>query len=158
MLRTASTLRAAAAALLLPLAATACGDDPVGPTYPEDVNFAASLGVDLEQMERLPSGVYIQTLQSGDGLPVNSGEVTIAYTLWLPDGTEIEDNPSFQFILGQTNLIPGFVDGITGMRVGERRLIVIPSELGYGSQGTSSIPPNSVLVFLVELLSAGGPS
>jgi FKBP-type peptidyl-prolyl cis-trans isomerase len=91
------------------------------------------------------------------GLPVNSGEMNVAYTLWLPDGTEVESNNDFSFVLGQTSLIPGFVSGVTGMRVEEVRLIVIPSDLAYGSRGTSRVPPNSVLVFEVELISAGGP-
>jgi peptidylprolyl isomerase len=157
MFRIPATVRTAAAALLLLPFVAACGDDPVGPTGPEDVDFAASLGVDLSQMQELPSGVYIQTLQEGVGLPVNNGPMTVAYTLWLPDGTEVDSSNSFEFELGVTSLIDGFVAGVSGMRVDEIRLIVVPSDQGYGSQGTSSVPPNSVLVFEVELLAAGGP-
>ena len=148
---------------LLP-ALGACGDDdPLGPQYPEDVEFAASLGIDLEQMTRLESGVYIQTIQDGADLPVISGQVSVAYKLWLPDGTLVDESPAGQsltFTFGQRQVITGFEAGVSGMRVGEIRKIVVPSELGYGGNppSGSAIPPHSVLVFQVELISGGTPA
>jgi peptidylprolyl isomerase len=53
-------------------------------------------------------------------------------------------------------VVPGFRDAIAGMKVGGRREVVIPPALGYGSQGNASIPPNSTLVFVIDLLSASG--
>jgi FKBP-type peptidyl-prolyl cis-trans isomerase len=134
--------------------ASACGDDPLAPRDPEDVEFASSLGVDLAQMTRLESGVYIQTLVEGDGVGLQEdGSAEIEYTLWLPDGTEIDDG----VIPYPINLIPGFVIGILGAREGETRLIVIPSSLGYGASGQNRIPPHSVLVFRVTMLSVELP-
>lgn len=154
MSRTAPRSLAWALALALLPVLNACGDDPLGPQYPEDTEFAASLGIDLSQMTRLSSGVYIQTLQAGEGDPVTSGTLTVAYTLWLPDGTRLQDG-SFPFALGVGAVIPGFEAGVTGMLVGETRRLVIPSDQGYGANppSGSGIPKHSVLVFDVELLS-----
>ncbi|UCC26342.1 MAG: FKBP-type peptidyl-prolyl cis-trans isomerase [Gemmatimonadales bacterium] len=142
--------------VLLALLAS-CGDDPLGPRYPEDVNFAPALGIDLDQMTMLDSGVYVQTTQEGEGLSVTEGDVTVAYTLWLPDGTEV-DSGELGFTFGANQVIPGFELGVSGMRVGEIRKIVIPSELAYGSRGTSRVPPHSVLVFEVELITGAVPA
>lgn len=149
----ATALRRAAAVVLLP-ALAACGDDPLGPQYPEDTEFAASLEIDLDQMTRLESGVYVQTLEEGTGDPVQSGTVTVGYTLWIPDGTELQ-NGSFPFPFGEGAVIQGFELGVLGMRVGEIRKLVIPSELGYGNNPPrdSGIPKQSVLIFLVQLIS-----
>jgi FKBP-type peptidyl-prolyl cis-trans isomerase len=77
------------------------------------------------------------------------------YTGWLTDGTRFDGNmpngPTLPFTLGAREVIPGWDEGITGMRVGGRRQIVIPPELGYGSMGSGPIPGNATLVFEVEL-------
>lgn len=147
-------LRRAVALAFLPAVLAACGDDPLGPQYPEDTQFAASLEIDLEQMTRLASGVYVQTLQAGEGDPVDSGTLTVAYTLWIPDGTQLQTG-SFPFTLGAGEVIPGFEEGVTGMRVNEIRKLVIPSALAYGANppSGSGIPKHSVLVFQVQLIS-----
>lgn len=155
------TLAWAASLVLLP-ALGACGDDPTGPRDPEDVEFAASLGIDLDQMTRLESGVYIQTVQDGTGLPVTTGDVSVDYKLWLPDGTLVDESPLNQplsFTFGEGRVIPGFEAGVSGMRVGEIRKIVVPSDQGYGTNPprNSGIPSNSVLVFQVEMVSGGTP-
>lgn len=155
MLRNRFTPSRLLTALLLPLALGACSDDPLGPQFPEDVEFAPELGVNLSEMEELSSGVFIQTLTEGEGLPISEGEVTVQYTLWLPDGRQM-DSGTFSFDFGQGEVIPGFEIGVSGMKVGEERLIVLPSELAYGASGQGDIPPQSVLVFRVELLSASG--
>lgn len=132
----------------------ACGDDPVGPRFPEDVEFAASLGVDLDQMTELESGVYVQTLTPGEGAQAQDGSlVFVDYILWLPDGTEVDSGEDVELRLssGPNGVIDGFRLGMIGAQQGETRLIVIPSPLGYGPQGRDQIPPNSVLVFRVDL-------
>lgn len=58
----------------------------------------------------------------------------------------------FQFVVGSTNVIAGFDQGVTGMKVGGKRTVIIPANLGYGSQAKTGIPPNSGLVFDIELL------
>ena len=167
MPRSGSTLRSCAlAALALPLVLGACNDDPVSPRFPEDVDFAPSLNIDLDQMTRLSDGVYYEIVEEGpvDEVPVTSGEVLVDYALWLPDGTllqttSFEDAASLDFTLGTNQVIPGFESGMLGgggMKVGEVRRIVVPSELGYGANPprNSGIPEQSVLIFDIELLTA----
>ncbi len=126
------------------------------PGSPEGVTFHPDLGVDLNAMTKLPSGVYIQDLVVGDGARADSG-MTLAmdYTGVLPDGTEFDssrDRGPYQFQLGPGSVINGWHLGSAGMHVGGKRLIVLPSSQGYGPGGSGPIPPNSVLVFLLELV------
>ncbi len=149
-----SLFRRTAVPLLALVVLAACGDDPIGPRTAEDVTFDASLGVNLAAMTELPTGVYIQTLQEGEGVSITTGSVTLDYTLWVSDGTQVEQG-TFTFVLGAGQAIAGFNDGVSGMKVGETRLIVIPSEQGYGARDQPRIPPHSVLVFRATLTSAG---
>ena len=144
-------------ALLAALATfAACSDDPIGPRGPEDVDFDPSLGVNLDAMTKLPRGTYYQTLQTGAGQQIVGGEVEVAYTLWLWNGDQVDQSNSFTFEIDSGSVITGFNDGVRGMRVGETRLIVVPSDQGYGSRAQGSIPANAVLVFRVTLLTATG--
>ena len=157
--RTLSARTALGASLLLSLAFAGCGDDPIGPRTPEDVEFDPALGIVLEDMTILPSGVYIETLVAGSGDPVTTGRVEVDYTLWIPDGTQIDSSRApgrtpLPLTFGAGDVIPGFELGVSGMRVGELRRILVPSELGYGDRANGQIPAQSVLVFEVELISA----
>ncbi|MFL5346417.1 MAG: FKBP-type peptidyl-prolyl cis-trans isomerase [Hyalangium sp.] len=127
---------------------------------PAKVTYAPELGVDLNAMERRESGLYVQDVQVGTGDTSTLGrKVTVNYTGWLPDGTKFDSSKNagrtpFSFTPGQGSVIDGWEEGIPGMKVGGVRRLVIPSSLGYGAQGAgASIPPNSVLIFDVELLS-----
>ena len=94
----------------------------------------------------------------GTGAEAVSGKTaTVTYTLWLYNattadhkGTRLESN-SFSFKLGTNAVIPGFEQGVTGMKVGGKRTLLIPSSLGYGASGQGAIPPNAGLVFDVAL-------
>jgi FKBP-type peptidyl-prolyl cis-trans isomerase FkpA len=139
--------------LMMVLALGACGDSGLGPD-PEDAEFDASLGVDLAAMTKLTSGVYIQTLTAGGGtaaITATTPRVTVAYVGWLADGTEFDDGTLTNYPLG--GLVTGFIEGVVGMKVGEKRKIVIPASLGYGPEDNGPIPGNSVLVFDVTLIS-----
>jgi peptidylprolyl isomerase len=132
--------------LLLP----ACGDDI---TFPPE--FDDSLGIDLATMTKTSSGLYYQDLAPGSGNAVTAGQkATVAYTGWLPDGTRF-DSGSFPFTVGIGQVVPGFDEGVLGMRVGGKRKLVIRPELGYGSQGQGAIPGNATLIFEVELQKIG---
>jgi FKBP-type peptidyl-prolyl cis-trans isomerase FkpA len=104
------------------------------------------------------SGLKYEDLHEGDGEPAAAGQrVSVHYTGWLLDGekfdSSVDRNQSFEFTLGKGMVIRGWDEGVAGMRVGGKRRLTIPPQLGYGSRGAGGvIPPNAILVFDVELL------
>ena len=113
----------------------------------EELEFAASLNVDLAQMEMLPSGVYIDDLEIGTGLQVlSNSELIVTYSGYLADGSQFGTG-EFSFLMGQRQVIVGFEQGVLGMFEKGTRKVVIPPELGYGDQDQNAIPAGSVLVF-----------
>ncbi len=98
----------------------------------------------------------------GTGEEANVGEtVVVHYTGWLMDGTKFDSshdrNQPFSFTLGERRVIPGWEQGVEGMKVGGKRELIIPPELGYGRRGAGNvIPPNATLKFEVELLEVKG--
>jgi FKBP-type peptidyl-prolyl cis-trans isomerase FkpA len=94
----------------------------------------------------------------GDGAEAAAGQrVSVHYTGWLTDGSKfdssVDRNDPFQFALGAGMVIRGWDEGVQGMKVGGKRKLTIPPNLGYGAQGAGGvIPPNATLVFDVELL------
>lgn len=109
-------------------------------------------------MTRTASGLYIQDLTVGTGDEATSGAtVTVHYEGWLSNGTKFDSSrdrgQSFNFLLGAGRVIPGWDEGVAGMRVGSLRKLVIPPQLGYGVGGAPpTIPGNATLVFDIELL------
>ncbi|MES9940935.1 MAG: FKBP-type peptidyl-prolyl cis-trans isomerase [Candidatus Thiodiazotropha sp. 6PLUC2] len=104
------------------------------------------------------SGLKIEELHEGDGETAESGQqVTVHYTGWLLDGdkfdSSVDRDQPFNFALGKGMVIRGWDEGVAGMKVGGKRRLTIPPQLGYGAQGAGGvIPPNATLVFDVELL------
>ena len=104
------------------------------------------------------SGLQYIELKPGDGATPQKGQtVVVHYTGTLEDGTKFDSsrdrNRPFSFKLGVGQVIPGWDEGIASMKVGGRRQLIIPPELGYGSRGAGGvIPPNATLLFDVELL------
>jgi len=99
----------------------------------------------------------IEDLTVGTGAEAVTGkQVTVHYTGWLVDGTEFDSSfnsgQPFTFALGSGMVIPGWDQGVAGMKVGGTRVLTIPPALGYGEAGGGPIPPNSTLVFQVELV------
>jgi hypothetical protein len=105
-----------------------------------------------------PSGLKIQDLTIGDGASPKPGQtVTVHYIGWLEDGTEFNNSHKpapgrpAQFRMGQ--LIKGWDEGLSTMRVGGKRILYVPSNLAYGPKGSPpNIPPNANLKFEIELL------
>jgi FKBP-type peptidyl-prolyl cis-trans isomerase FkpA len=104
------------------------------------------------------SGLVYQDLKVGTGAEAKPGmTVTVDYTGWLTNGTKfdssIERGRPFMFRLGAGQVIKGWDEGVAGMKVGGKRKLTIPPELGYGAAGAGGvIPPNATLIFDVELL------
>jgi peptidylprolyl isomerase len=114
--------------------------------------FAAALDVQPDKLTTSPTGLRYRDLAPGTGPAIKTGQkAKVRYTGWLTNGHKF-DSGVFSFALGQQQVIEGWDEGLEGMRVGGRRKLVIPAELGYGAQDMGEIPPNSTLVFDVELL------
>ncbi len=151
--------RASFTMLGIAIAAVGCGESSTAvvgtPSVPATEIFAASLSVNVAAMTKKNDNLYIQDLVVGGGAEVVAGRTLgMTYTGWLANATQFDSNvgsSNFNFTIGRGEVIPGWDQGIIGMRVGGRRRIVIGSVLGYGSRGSGPIPPNATLVFVVEL-------
>jgi FKBP-type peptidyl-prolyl cis-trans isomerase len=133
-------------AIVLALSAAACGgsDSSTSPSAPTP-----------------PSAAFSQTdVITGTGATATQGRtIMVSYTGWLYDptrpeskGTQFDSNGGFTFPLGVGRVIPGWDQGVVGMRIGGLRRLVIPPNLAYGSQANGQIPGNSTLVFDIMLL------
>ncbi len=111
-----------------------------------------------EKMTRTASGLQYEDLVPGSGDSPKAGKkVTVHYTGWLTNGTKfdssVDRNEPFSFVIGAGQVIPGWDEGVMSMKIGGKRKLVIPPQLGYGAAGAGGvIPPNATLVFEVILL------
>ena len=144
-------------ALAAVLVLTACGAS--GFTSPLSLRYDPSTGVDVSRMERTESGLLMQTISEGWGdRPARRGDaVRIHYIGQFPDGrkfdSSIDRQETMDFRIGLGEVIRGWEEGVTGMKVGGRRKIVVPPELGYGARGIEDVvPPDQVLVFEIQLV------
>lgn len=120
----------------------------------------AEIQKQLEEQLKAQQGGKVEStdIKVGNGAAAESGKkVTVNYVGTLKDGTKFDSsydrNQPFAFTLGGGQVIPGWDQGVVGMKVGGKRKLVIPAELAYGANSPSpSIPPNSDLVFEIELL------
>ena len=105
-----------------------------------------------------PNGLKIEINTDGDGEKPTVGQTVVAhYHGTLEDGTKFDSsfdrNQPFEFPVGQGRVIKGWDEAFLDMKVGSKRTLIIPPELGYGERGAGAmIPPNSILIFEVELL------
>ncbi len=118
----------------------------------------ATSGANMDNIKTTQDGLKIQDITVGSGQEVKSGDsVTVHYLGTLENGTKFDSsydrNTPFTTQIGVGQVIKGWDEGIVGMKVGGKRKLIIPPDLGYGQQGAGgSIPPNSTLIFEVELL------
>lgn len=125
---------------------------------PESIKYAKELDVHLDHMTKRPSGLYVLEVKEGTGAEAINGKmVQVAYTGWLANGKQFDSSiggKPYAFPLGQERVIAGWDEGIAGMKVGGKRRLVIPPDLGYGAPGSPPvIPPGATLIFDVELMS-----
>ena len=134
--------------LALAIALAACGSDE---------KKTSAIPTVVGEPTVTATGLHMIDTQAGSGAEAKEGDtITVQYTGYLEDGT-IFDGPAIhggpvQFAL--SGLIPGWQEGIPGMKAGGKRRLIIPSDLGYGEAGQGQIPPNATLIFDIELLDA----
>jgi peptidylprolyl isomerase len=151
------------------------GSDPVASSAPASPAACTSQApvaqtsgsTDLTQKPQIeipdgppPCNLVISDLVKGTGAEAVSGQqITVKYVgVTYPDGKEFDASwgrEDFTFQLGAGMVIGGWDQGFTGMKVGGRRQLVIPPELGYGPSGSGPIPPNATLIFVVDLVKVG---
>jgi len=113
-----------------------------------------------------PSGLRIIDSQIGTGATPRPGQICVMhYTGWLYQNgakgqkfdSSFDRGQPFEFPIGRQQVIPGWDEGVASMKVGGKRTLIIPPQLGYGSRGAAGvIPPNATLIFEVELLGVKG--
>lgn len=166
MLRRAGLILMLCAGLLI----VGCGDDSDDSTTSADstaTTTESSAPEEAPEREKpkvvppkgpAPKKLVTKTLIPGTGAKAKSGdEVTVHYVgVGYKTGTEFDSswsrNEPFTFPLGAGAVIKGWDQGVEGMKVGERRELIIPPNLAYGSEGAGTIAPNATLVFVIDLL------
>jgi FKBP-type peptidyl-prolyl cis-trans isomerase len=139
---------------LFALFLSACGGDD----EPKAGAAGAGFEIDSTALTKTASGLQYQDVVIGTGQRAASGQVAVVhYTGWLTDGTKFDSSRDrgqpFSFPIGGGQVIAGWDEGVAGMKVGGRRKLVIPPDLGYGPAGSPPvIPAAATLVFDVELL------
>jgi hypothetical protein len=114
------------------------------------------------EIQTTSSGLrYIEEFPGTGASPQAGQTVNVHYTGWLTNGqkfdSSVDRGQPFSFPIGQSRVIRGWDEGVAAMQVGGKRRLIIPSTLGYGTQGAGGvIPPNATLIFDVELLSVDG--
>ena len=155
--------RAAVSVLALALVAGCTGGDDkpkASPSPSVSVAIATAKPTFAKQTGPEPTTLVRNDLIVGTGEVAIPGKVaTVQYVGTHYDGREFAtswgDHP-LSFTVGGEEVIPGWDEGIVGMRVGGRRMLVIPSELAYGAEGGGPIAPDETLVFVIDLIDVGG--
>ncbi len=148
----------------------AYGEEGIGPIPPNsDLKLVVELidvkerivvemwDVDSTKLRTTESGLQYSIITEGEGENADSGNVvTVHYSGFLADGTKfdssVERDEPFSFLLGMGQVIPGWEEGLKLMNKGSKARLIIPPELGYGGISVGTIPPNSTLIFDVEMV------
>jgi peptidylprolyl isomerase len=146
-----------AAALVAALVAAPAVSDDVKPTPAPDATQKGD-----SKMHKTPSGLEFEDVKEGTGASPKPGQICVMnYTGWLWENgakgkkfdSSLDRGTPFEFPIGQGRVIKGWDEGVATMKVGGKRLLLIPPQLAYGARGAGGvIPPNATLIFEVELL------
>lgn len=139
--------------LALTISLAACDRAKAPASAPAAAGAAPAAAVPFQKIDTVP----------GTGKEATSGATAVVhYTGWLYEpnapqqhGAQFDSSVGrgpFSFSLGAGQVIPGWDEGVKGMKVGGKRTLIVPAEMGYGSGGAGPIPPNATLIFDVELL------
>ena len=169
-------MRLAALTLAVALALTGCGDDApelggeasdASATSSASASVSANLDLTMKPTVTIPSGPAPTTLRVDDivvgtgataetGKPVSVQYVGVSYSTGKEFDASWNSGNPFPFTLGAGKVIPGWDEGVVGMKVGGRRQLIIPPDKAYGARGFPPvIAPNETLVFIVDLLQVG---
>ncbi len=146
---------------------SACGQQAEESTAADDLEVATAAAPDMAEEATL----QIEITKNGYGHAAEAGDlVTVHYTGWLYDDaaadnrgekfdSSVDSGDKFQFLLGAGRVIKGWDEGVAGMLIGEKRVLTIPPDMGYGERGAAggAIPPGATLIFEVELFGADAP-
>jgi FKBP-type peptidyl-prolyl cis-trans isomerase len=126
------------------------------------LQLSGGVNAATNQVIEMPNGLKYTDTTTGNGATATPGnKVSVHYTGWLYNNgakgakfdSSVDRGQPFQFTLGAHQVIAGWDEGVAGMKVGGKRTLIIPPELGYGARGAGGvIPPNATLMFDVELL------
>ena len=133
---------------------TACGSDDATKDYTAENDQEIQKYITNNNLtaQKSSSGLYYVIDTPGTGSqPTSTDNVTVAYKGYFTNGSVFDENPTFSTNL--RNVIKGWTEGITYFKEGGSGILLIPSSLGYGNNGRSSIPGGAVLVFDIELIS-----
>lgn len=143
-----------AVAVIIPACTQKESKQPAGNAQPVAAQAAATTTT--------PSGLAYTDIVPGTGKsPIAGKQVKVHYTGWLENGTKfdssVDRSEPFIFTIGVGQVVPGWDEGVMSMKVGGKRKLIIPPQLGYGEAGAGGvIPPNATLIFEVELLDVEG--
>ena len=137
---------------------SAVSESPAATEEVDAVDAARKLGTPTEnEVVTMDSGLQYIDVKVGEGAEAQAGQmVSVHYTGWLVNGSKFDSSVDrgqpFEFPLGAGSVIKGWDEGVAGMKIGGVRKLIIPADMGYGTRGAGPIPPNSTLIFEVELL------
>lgn len=124
---------------------------PLPDTIPEMLDYSADLQIDLSEMAKLPVGVLYSEVSSGSGDEIATGDsVEIAYQGWMPNGSKV-DSAVTGIRVGAGDVLAGIDAALPGMKPGGKRKLILPPGLAFGAEGRDNVPPNTVLVYELEV-------